>query len=124
MDRVFIIIGSCLGFFGVAFGAFGAHALAARLTPKLMDIYQTGVQYHLIHALAVLALGLWLRHEPMVKTVVLAGWLMVGGVLLFSGSLYLLAVFDQRWLGGITPIGGVLLLSSWALLVVGASRRN
>ena len=124
MDRTFIQIGCWLAFFGVAVGAFGAHALAARLTPELMSVYQVGVQYHLIHALGVFAVGLLLRDSNVTRPCVIAGWLMAGGVLLFSGSLYLLAVFELRAIARVTPFGGILLLCAWALLAVAVGRRN
>ena len=106
---------------GVVFGAFGAHALRDRLAADMLAVFETGVRYHLIHALALLAVA-WAASRwpgPMVST---AGWLFVGGILIFSGSLYLLAISGIRWLGAITPTGGLCLILGWALLAVGALR--
>jgi uncharacterized membrane protein YgdD (TMEM256/DUF423 family) len=116
--RPFGALGGALGFLAVALGAFGAHALKAKLTPELLAVYQTGVQYHLAHALALLALGLSGRGDD--RRLRAAGWCFTGGVAIFSGSLYLLAVTGVRALGAITPIGGMCFLTGWALVTVAA----
>ncbi len=99
----------------VVLGAFGAHALRARLPAELLAVYQTAVQYHFWHALGVLAIGLTLLHVPGSVAVRMAGWLMLAGIVIFSGSLYLLATTGTRWLGAITPIGGFAFIAAWAV---------
>ena len=116
MGRALLEAGALLGFLGVAAGAFGAHAMRARLTPERLENWKTAADYQLWHALAVIAAGLAAaRWES--GAAAAAGWFLVAGTLVFSGSLYALAVTDRRRLGAITPIGGVLLLIGWGLLV-------
>lgn len=119
--RKLLIAGALLAAAGVALGAFGAHALKAVLEPRMLAVWQTAVQYHLIHALAIIAMALaaprW--HG---RTLVVAGGLLLTGVLLFSGSLYLLALTGVRWLGAITPLGGVAFIAGWLLLAWAAWR--
>ena len=108
---------------GVACGAFGAHALRSRLTPDLLVIYETGVRYHLVHGMAavlcvVLARGTGGRRAEA------AGWLFAVGTVVFSGSLYVLALTGQRWLGAVTPVGGVCWIVGWLLLAVSAFPRR
>jgi uncharacterized membrane protein YgdD (TMEM256/DUF423 family) len=104
--------GAALGFLGVALGAFGAHALKTRLSPEALQIWNTAVLYHLVHALALFALGLYLKSAGAdLKT---AGWLFLAGVAVFSGSLYALALTGIKPLGAITPIGGLCFLAAWA----------
>ena len=97
----------------VGLGAFGAHALKARLAPDMQAIWQTAVQYHAWHALALLALGLYTMLRPDAPGASLAAWLFVAGIVLFSGSLYALALSGVRGLGAITPFGGVAFLAGW-----------
>jgi uncharacterized membrane protein YgdD (TMEM256/DUF423 family) len=117
---VFVLLGALLGLFGVGLGAFGAHVLKPRIGMEALAVYQTGVQYHLVHALALLVVGLLPRLLSMTVHLRFAGWFFLAGVLLFSGSLYLLAVTGQRWLGAITPFGGVAFLVGWALIAAAA----
>lgn len=122
---MFIILGAVMAFLGVLCGAFGAHALRERVSPEMLAAYQTGVQYHLIHALALLFVGLLrerLSGTPS-RLVSVSGALFGVGIVLFSGSLYLLAITGIRALGAITPVGGVCFLAGWALLAVGAMRQ-
>jgi uncharacterized membrane protein YgdD (TMEM256/DUF423 family) len=119
MDRVFYIIGSLVALLGVGLGAFAAHGLKSRLTPDLFEAFEVGIRYQMFHALALLAVGWAWSRWPRLE-IVGAGWLLVAGVLLFSGSLYLLAITGIRPLGIITPIGGILLLLGWVLLAWGA----
>ena len=122
MDRTFLLAGAVAGFIAVAFGAFGAHALRGRLTPEMLAVFETGVRYQMYHALALLlvsALATRLAGSAAVAYRA-AGWLFVAGIVLFSGSLYLLAVTGVTVLGAITPIGGVAFLAGWAALVVAA----
>lgn len=119
MTRTFAIWGSVLAFLAVALGAFGAHALRDRLTPENLAIFQTGVQYQMTHALGLLAVA---ALADRIRNAVVIGWLFVFGVLIFSGSLYLLAITGTRWFGAITPIGGLCFLTGWALLIYGAAK--
>lgn len=121
MDRLFFVLGSVSAGLGVAFGAFGAHALKARLAPDLLASYEVGVRYQLVHALALLAVA-WAGTRWPGSAVTASGWLFVAGTLLFSGSLYALSLSGMRWLGAITPIGGVAWLAGWACLAWGAWR--
>jgi uncharacterized membrane protein YgdD (TMEM256/DUF423 family) len=121
MVRTLWIIGSVLGFTAVAAGAFGAHALRARLTPDLLAIFETAARYHMYHAFAVLAAA-WAASQWPGALTSAAGWLFTAGVLVFSGSLYILALTGIRWLGAITPIGGVALLAGWICLLLAAGR--
>lgn len=103
---------------GVALGAFGAHGLKARLTPESMQIYQTAVLYHFIHALGLFVVALAAFQHPDNARIPMAGFAFVFGILVFSGSLYLLSVTGTRWLGALTPIGGLLFLLGWGLLAI------
>jgi len=124
MDRLFITLGALSGFVAVAAGAFGAHALRDRLSAAMLDTFQTGAQYQMYHALALVGVGILLARfssegSPWLSA---AGWLFVAGTVLFSGSLYLLALTDTRWLGAITPLGGVAFLLGWLALAIGIWR--
>jgi len=116
MDRFFFVAGSIFGFFAVALGAFAAHGLKSRLTPDMLTIFETGVRYHMYHALSLLGVAWAASHWPDSR-VYAAGWAFIFGILIFSGSLYLLSVTGIRWLGAITPIGGVGFLIGWVLLI-------
>ena len=113
--RLFLLFGAGYGLLGVAFGAFGAHALRARLAPDLLAVFHTGVEYQFYHAFALLAVGVLLLVKP-APALPVAGWCFALGVLLFSGSLYALALSGTRWLGAITPLGGLLFLIGWGAL--------
>ncbi|MCO7175078.1 DUF423 domain-containing protein [Sporolactobacillus kofuensis] len=120
----FIVIGAILAFLSVAFGAFGAHVLKARLTEQDLDVFQTGVHYQMFHAIGLIIIGLLTMTVFSGQSTLLSwsGWLMFAGVLLFSGSLYALTLSGVRLLGAITPIGGVAFLVSWVLVVIAALR--
>ncbi len=122
MSKLFLILGSINGFLAVALGAFGAHGLRARISPELLAVYQTAVQYHTTHALALLAVGIVAHWLPSSAPLQWAGWLFLVGIILFSGSLYLLSAMGLGWLGAITPIGGMAFLAGWILLGVAALR--
>lgn len=122
--RPFVLLGAVNGSLGVAFGAFGAHALRDRITPAMLDVYKTGVQYHLAHAVALLLVALLADHWRNSRLVRACGWLFIAGIVLFSGSLYLLAVSGARILGLITPLGGLCFLAGWLLLAVAAVRQD
>lgn len=116
MTHLFLILGSINGFLAVALGAFAAHGLRNTISPELLNTFQTGVQYHMYHALALFGVGLLALYYPAQSAVRLSGWLFVLGIVLFSGSLYVLALSGIRWLGAITPLGGVAFLAGWTLL--------
>lgn len=119
-DRVWLLIGSIYGFVAVALGAFGAHALKERLSAEMLSVWRTAVEYQFYHALALLLVGVLSRQMPS-ATLNAAGLCFTVGVLLFSGSLYVLALSDVSVFGAITPFGGILFLAGWALLVWTAS---
>lgn len=116
MTHFFLILGSINGFLAVALGAFAAHGLRNTISPELLNTFQTGVQYHMYHALALFGVGLLALYYPTQSAVRLSGWLFLIGIVLFSGSLYVLALSGIRWLGAITPLGGVAFLAGWALV--------
>ena len=107
----------------VALGAFGAHAVKARLAPESFAVYQTAVQYHFWHALGLLGVGILMTQWATAQGLAWAAWLLVAGLVLFSGSLYLLALTGARWLGALTPIGGGAFIAAWLLLAWVALRR-
>lgn len=119
MDRLFFALGALSGLVAVAAGAFGAHALRARLPAELLAVFETGARYQMYHALALLAVG-WAAARWASPVLAWAGWLFVAGTLLFSGSLYLLALTGVRWLGAITPLGGICFLAGWLCLALAA----
>jgi uncharacterized membrane protein YgdD (TMEM256/DUF423 family) len=119
MPRIFLMLGAINAFLCVAFGAFGAHSLKQSLSAEMLTVYQTGVQYHFYHSLGLIIVGLVLLHIPKSKSVLLSGWLMLGGIVLFSASLYALSLTEIRALGAITPLGGIAFLSAWLLLAYG-----
>ena len=121
MDRLFALAGAKLALLGVVLGAFGAHALRERLSPEDLAIFETGVRYQMYHALALFAVA-WAASRWPGTAVNAAGWMFIVGVLIFSGSLYALVLTDTRWLGAITPVGGVALILGWALLAWGIFR--
>jgi uncharacterized membrane protein YgdD (TMEM256/DUF423 family) len=123
MDRTFLLIGAVLGFLGVTFGAFGAHALKSRLSPEMLAVFETGVRYQMYHAFALLIVAAAIGHIGTARLLAMAGWFFFAGVILFSGSLYVLALTSVGILGAITPIGGLLFLVGWACLAVFAVGR-
>lgn len=124
MDRLFLLVAALGGFVGVAFGAFGAHALQRRVTPERLVTFETGVRYLFVHALAlglVVAVRTW---APDTAASAIAGIAFIVGIVLFSGSLFLLVWLDKPRLGAITPIGGMALLVGWAALAVAVLTSN
>ena len=109
-------------FVAVAFGAFGAHALRSKLAPDLMAVFQTAVQYHFWHALGLLAVGILLAQKPESGTLAAAAWLLVAGIVIFCGSLYVLALTGTRGWGAMAPVGGTAFLAAWAALAWAAWR--
>jgi uncharacterized membrane protein YgdD (TMEM256/DUF423 family) len=124
MKSVFLFLGAFCAFMGVGMGAFGAHALKATLSVEALAIYQTGVTYQMWHALGLLAIACFQNNVPNSKLATWSGWFMFIGILLFSGSLYLLALLGLHWLGMITPIGGVCFLIAWLLLCLSATNNK
>jgi len=121
--RLFLALGAVAMLAAVALGAFGAHALKERIRPELLVTYHTAVQYHVYHALGLLAVGIALLHLPDSAWLRASGWLMAAGIVLFSGSLYLLATTGVRALGAITPFGGAAFMLAWALFAVAVLKR-
>jgi uncharacterized membrane protein YgdD (TMEM256/DUF423 family) len=120
-DRLFATLGAASAFVAVGAGAFGAHGLRARLSPDLLAVFETGARYQMYHALGLLAVA-WAATRWPGPWPVRAGWLFLAGTVLFSGSLYALALTGVRWLGAVTPLGGVAFLAGWLCLAWGASR--
>lgn len=115
-SRLFCIIGASFAGLAVAAGAFGAHALADLIAADRLQTYETAARYQMYHSLAVLLLGIWMERRE-ARRLYAAGWCFVAGMFLFSGSLYALVLTDTRWLGAITPFGGVAFLTGWGLVV-------
>lgn len=122
MDKTLIILGGLLAALGVAIGAFGAHGLRNVVAPDMLANYETGARYHLIHALAIFAAAFVASRFPDSALAGAAAWLFVAGIVFFSGSLYVMALTGMRWLGAITPIGGVAFIAGWMCLVIAAAR--
>lgn len=123
MDKLFVIFGAALMMLGVGAGAFGAHGLSSYFEefPNLKAIFETAVRYHIYHALALFAAA-WLADKMPGSLTTLAGYLFLAGILLFSGSLYLLVMTRQSWLGAVTPLGGVAFIAGWGCLLLAAWR--
>lgn len=134
MSRLFLILGACSAATAVVAGAFGAHALRARVEPRLLEVFETGARYQMYHALALVAVA-WvlargssvaaaeLGSPPGTGFAVASGWLFVAGTVFFSGSLYVMVLTGERALGAITPIGGVCFIAGWVCLALAAARR-
>lgn len=120
--RRWLTLGAVGGFLTVALGAFGAHGLKGHVAPELLANWGTGADYLGLHTLAILVCGLFLLQRPAARFVNAAAWAFLIGSVLFGGSLFLMALGGARWLGAITPLGGLSLLAGWALLAVGAWR--
>ena len=119
MERTFAALGAVMAGLAVAAGAFGAHGLRDRLAPDMLAIFETGARYQMYHGLALVAVAWAVTRWP---GVALAGWLFLAGIVVFSGSLYVLSLSGVRWLGAITPIGGLCFLAGWAVLAWAAWR--
>ncbi len=122
MDRLFFVLGGISGGLAIALGAFGAHGLRARIAADMLSTFETGVRYHIYHALALIAVAYAITRWTSTGLPAVAGWLFLIGTVLFSGSLYLLALTGQRWLGAVTPLGGVAFIAGWVCLVLAAAR--
>ena len=119
MDKFWIWMGALNAFLSVAAGAFGAHGLKERVDASLIEVWKTGAQYQMYHALGMLAVAFVAAQKPAAAW---AGWAMLGGIVLFSGSLYVMTLTGMRWLGAITPFGGLSFLAAWAILAIVAIR--
>ncbi len=117
MERTFFTLGALSALVGVAAGAFGAHGLKSRLDAEMLSVFEVGVRYQMYHAFALViaawAATRWPGQQPLITA---SGWLFVAGTLLFSGSLYLLSLTGLRWLGAVTPLGGLAFLAGWLCL--------
>jgi uncharacterized membrane protein YgdD (TMEM256/DUF423 family) len=122
MDKLFFTLAAISGGSAVALGAFGAHGLKARLAADLLATFETAVRYQMYHALALLVVALAFARWPGSGLLNAAGWLFLAGTLLFSGSLYLLSLTGLRWLGAVTPLGGVAFIAGWVCLALAAWR--
>ena len=119
MAAMWLAVAAIAGGVGVALGAFGAHGLKTRVGPDLLAVFETGVRYHLIHALALIGVAWASERWPSALTTA-AGSLFLAGILVFSGSLYLMTLTGARWLGAVTPLGGVAFIIGWACLAIAA----
>lgn len=116
MTNIFILAAAINGFLSVALGAFAAHALKNIIEADLLTTFQTGVQYHITHTLALFGIAILTMHAPNSLPLKISGYMFIAGILFFSGSLYILSITGIRWLGAITPIGGVCFLIAWGCL--------
>lgn len=120
--KLFLIIGAINAALAVGLGAFGAHGLESRLSERMLDTFKTGVQYHMYHALGLIGIALAADKLQSTGLIQWAGWFMFAGIVLFSGSLYVLSLSGIKILGAITPLGGVAFITAWILLIVAAFR--
>jgi uncharacterized membrane protein YgdD (TMEM256/DUF423 family) len=118
MAKTYLLIAALNGFIAVALGAFAAHGLKQRLSPDLLAVFQTGVQYHFYHTLALLTVAILMLHWPQSHSLRWSALLFCLGILIFSGSLYVLSITGIRWLGAITPLGGMAFLAGWIALAL------
>ncbi len=118
--KTFIIVGAVNAFLAVALGAFGAHGLEGRIADKYLETWQTGVTYQMFHAGGLLAIAILLGNLPGNTLLTRAGWVMLAGIILFSGSLYILSLTGFSMLGAVTPFGGVAFLTAWVMVIIAA----
>jgi uncharacterized membrane protein YgdD (TMEM256/DUF423 family) len=121
MTTTWFVVGAIAAGVAVMLGAFGAHGLKSRVEPEMLAVFETGVRYHMYHALALLAVG-WAATRWPSPLIAASGWAFLAGIVIFSGSLYLMTLTGARWLGAITPIGGVAFILGWIALAVGVLR--
>jgi uncharacterized membrane protein YgdD (TMEM256/DUF423 family) len=122
MKSVFLLLGALSALTGVGMGAFGAHGLKTVISPDMLAVYQTGVTYQMWHALGLIGIALIHQQTPRSTLLYWAGCFMFAGILLFSGSLYSLALLNLKWLGMITPVGGICFLIAWLLITIFATK--
>lgn len=118
--KVFLIIGAINAFLSIALGAFGAHGLEGKISERMMEVYRTGVQYHMMHSLGLIFVALLADRFAGTSLIQWAGWVMLAGIIIFSGSLYVLSMTGIGVFGAITPIGGFAFLISWLLIIIAA----
>lgn len=118
--KLFLIIGAINAMLAVALGAFGAHGLEGKISEKYLEVWKTGVQYQMFHAMGLFVIAFLLNKFPQSSLLTASGWIMFAGILLFSGSLYVLSTSGIKVLGAITPLGGVAFIVAWILIVVAA----
>ena len=118
MSKLFFILGSINAATAVTMGAFGAHFLKTKISEDMLSVFQTAVQYHFYHSLGLLTVGLMTIYFKPEKYLKIAGWMMLIGIILFSGSLYILSITNTRWLGMITPFGGFAFIISWVYIAI------
>lgn len=121
MQKNFLLVAGILGFLGVALGAFGAHGLRSRLTPEMLAVFEIGVRYQMYHVFALIAVATAIGHFGAARLLSISGWSFIAGTLIFSGSLYALALTGTGMFGAITPIGGLGFLIGWACLALFAA---
>jgi uncharacterized membrane protein YgdD (TMEM256/DUF423 family) len=124
MHKALMFTGALLSAFAIMLGAFGAHGLKGHLSEEMLAVYHTAVEYHMYHALGILLVGFLLKQSPTATLITWAGWMMILGILLFCGSLYILSLTGIRWLGAVTPFGGVALIVAWLFLAIGLWRQT
>ena len=122
MVRIFLTVGGAFAFLGVAGGAFGTHVLKSRISPEMLSVFEVGVRYQMYHAFALIATA-WLQSQWPSMITIVSGLLFIVGIILFSGSLYLLSLGSFAWLGPITPVGGFAFLLGWVFMVAAAVKR-
>jgi uncharacterized membrane protein YgdD (TMEM256/DUF423 family) len=118
--KLFILLGGLNAFIAVALGAFGAHGLEGKLSERMLEVWKTGVTYHMFHAMGLILIGLLVSKFPNASSFTTAGWVMLVGIILFSGSLYALSTTGIKVFGPITPIGGLAFLIAWVFVMIGA----
>ena len=118
MSKLFLILGSINAATAVTMGAFGAHSLKTKMPEDMLSVFQTAVQYHFYHSLGLIIIGLMTIYFKPAKHLEIAGWIMFTGIILFSGSLYILSTTSTRWLGIITPVGGIAFIISWIFIAI------
>ena len=121
MPKIFLLIASLFAFLSVLAGAFGAHALRQKLSADLLNVFEVGVRYQMYHALALIGVA-WILSVYTSPLIAYGGWLLVAGTVIFSGSLYLLALSGIKSWGAVTPVGGVILLLGWLLIIIGIGK--
>lgn len=124
MRSLFLFLSASTALIGVGMGAFGAHGLKTILSPEMLAVYKTGVLYQMWHALGLGLIAVFQQQTPQSKLLNWAGWIMLAGIILFSCSLYLLAVSGLKWLGMITPFGGLAFLTAWLLVALYAYKKS
>ena len=122
MKNLFFALGSGFSLLGVVFGAFGAHELKKKLSEEMLDIFEVGVRYQMYHGIGLIVVA-WALSQWQNSLTTAAGWCFIAGILIFSGSLYILSLTNTSWLGAITPIGGLAFIAGWGCLIIAVFRQ-